>query len=235
VGRIAHFGSRHALDIEGLGEETARILVDRGLVAELADLFGLDAEVLQSLPGFAEISARNLTDAILRSRRTDLHRFLFGLGIPEVGVTVAKSLAAHFRSIDALRAATGEQMEEVDGIGPIVSQQIEEFFQDERIVEAVDRVLAREFVLEPPPEAASSALAGTKFVFTGGLDGFTRASAKARVESLGGKVTSSVSKDTDFVVAGSDPGSKHDQAEALGVPILDEAAFEALLSEPGAD
>jgi len=226
-----HFASRHALDIEGLGEETVHLLVDRGLVHELADLFDLDTEVLTALPGFAEISVRNLTEAIARAQHTDLHRFLFGLGIPEVGVTVARSLASQFRTIQAVRTATREQLEEVDGIGPIMSDHIQEFFLDERIVEAIDLVLARGFELMAPTKALGSGLAGKRFVFTGALEGFTRASAKARIESLGGKVTGSVSKDTDYVVVGTDPGSKREKAEKLEVPVLDEGAFVTLLTE----
>jgi DNA ligase (NAD+) len=237
-GRIVHFASRHALDIEGLGEETTELLVSRELVTQVAELFDLEAEVLEDLPGLARKSAKKLTDAIRARKTPELGRFLFGLGIPEVGVTVAGDLARHFGTLEAVRGATREELEGVPGIGPIMSEQIFSFFQDERRGGAIDAILARG--VEPVPEAVpetegegGGALAGKKFVFTGGMDRMSRTEAKGLVESAGGRVVGSVSKATDYVVAGADPGSKYDKAVALGIEILDEAGFLALLRDSG--
>ncbi|MDT8341758.1 MAG: NAD-dependent DNA ligase LigA [Longimicrobiales bacterium] len=235
-GRIVHFGSRNALDIEGLGEETAVLLVDRGLVRELAGLFDLTVEQLVDLPGFAEKSATNLVEAIARRKRTELARFLHGLGIPEVGVAVARDLARHFRDIAAVREADREALEAVDGIGPRMSEVIHAFLHEPRNAEAIDHVLARGVELSPPQaEPASDALAGARFVFTGGLSRLSRGEARKRVEAAGAKVVGSVSRSTTHVVVGEGPGSKYDQAVALGIPVLDEASFLALLREAGID
>ena len=235
-GRVVHFGSRNALDIEGLGEETATLLVDRGLIRELAELFDLEAEQLMDLPGFAEKSATNLVDAIQARKKAELARFLHGLGIPEVGVTVARALASRFRSFEALRDASREALEAVDGIGPKMSEAIHAFLHEPRNAEALDHILQRGMELEPPrSRRVSDALSGTRFVFTGGLSRMSRGEAKKLAESAGAKVVGSVSKSTTHVVAGEDPGSKYDKAVELGVPVLDEEAFLALLRESGVD
>ncbi|MDT8436799.1 MAG: NAD-dependent DNA ligase LigA [Gemmatimonadota bacterium] len=232
AGRIQHFGSRHALDIEGLGEETARLLVDRELVRAVPDLFDLAAEQLTPLEGFAETSARNLVQAIAAARRTELSRFLHGLGIPEVGVAVARDLAAHFGSIDALRAADEDALQAVPGVGPVMAGRIAGFFAEPHNARNLDRLLAcMEELRAPARPVAADALAGKTFVFTGGLAELSREEAKRRVEALGAKATGSVSGRTDYVVAGDDPGSKLDRARELGVTVLDEAGFLALLAE----
>jgi DNA ligase (NAD+) len=232
-GRLVHFGSRGGLDIEGLGEETAALLVERGLVAELADLFDLDAETLASLPGFAEKSAENLVSAIETRKRIELHRFLFGLGIPEVGQAVARDLALHFRSLEAIREADRASLEEVPGVGPKMSEAIFEFLRVEENARAIDAVLARGMDLVPPEAPSKTGLAGKKFVFTGGLDTLTRSQAKKLVEGAGARAVSSVSPETDYVVAGSEAGSKLSRARELGLPVLDEDGFLALLAEAG--
>ncbi len=232
-GRLEHFGSRPGLDIEGLGEETSALLVDRGLVTHPAELFDVTAEQLQELPGFAGLSARNLFEAVQRRRRTTLPRFLYALGIPEVGRATARDLATHFRSVEALLEADEERLVEVPGIGPKMSAAIVEFLSEERNRAAIDALLQRMETVEPPPRTHATPLAGRRFVFTGGLDGFTRAEAKKVVEDAGGRVTGSVSGETDYVVAGEDPGSKYDRAVELGVEILDEAGFRKLLEEAG--
>jgi len=235
VGRIVHFGARNALDIEGLGEETARLLVDRRLVRELADLFDLAAEPLLELPGFAEKSATNLIDAIHARRTVLLDRFLFGLGIPEVGTTVARDLALHFRSLEAVRSASGEELETVDGIGPKMSEAITTFLEDARNREAIDHILARGVEPRPPEGPARTELAGKKFVFTGTLERHSRSQAKKLVEAAGGRVVGSVSKETDYVVLGADPGSKHERAVELGVRALQEQEFEDVLRDAGVE
>lgn len=227
--RIQHFGSRHALDIEGLGKETADLLVERGLVRQLADLFDLEVEALEALPGFARKSAENLVSAIRARRHTELARFIHALGIPEVGVAVAGDLARHFLSFGRLRDAGPEELEAIRGVGPRMSEAITGFFADPARAHAIDAILEKGFDLEAPEEAAGGALQGKTFVFTGGLAGFTRSDAKQRVEERGGRVTGSVSRETDYVIAGEDPGSKLDKARTLGVTVLDEEGFRALL------
>ena len=232
-GRLVHFGSRNALDIEGLGEETAALLVERGLVGELAHLFDLEAAQLVHLPGFAEKSATNLVDGIQRRRNVELRRFLHGLGIPEVGVAVARDLALHFRSFEAIRAASHEALESVEGIGPKMSATIRQFLDAPANAAAIDHILARGVEPTPPEAPMESALSGRRFVFTGGLEGLSRSQAKKLVEGAGGRVVSSVSAETDYVVAGADPGSKYDNAVALELEILDEAGFLTLLADAG--
>ncbi len=233
AGRIQHLASRHALDIEGLGEETARLLVQKGVVRHLWEIFELRVEDLLPLEGFAEKSARNLVEAIAAARKPELARFIYALGIPEVGVAVARELAKHFGSFEALRNADEETLQQVEGIGPTMAGRIVEFLHGPRVEEIIDRML--ECVEPVPPKRAGDALAGRRFVLTGSLERFSRARAQELVESLGGRVTSSVSRQTDFVVAGENPGSKLDRAEALNVPVLDEEAFLTLLRDAGAE
>ena len=231
---LTHFGSRTGLDIEGLGEETATLLVDRGLVKELADLFELTAAQLEPLEGFAETSAANLARAIQEKKTVGLARFLYGLGIPEVGSTVAATLAAEFRSFDNIQEATVEQLEAVDGIGPIMSEQIRAFLDDERNRERIAAVLAHMDALVPPEQAGGEGLAGMRFVFTGGLERFSRSDAKRLIEDHGGRVVGSVSGETTYVVMGVDPGSKLQKGRDLGVEILSEGDFVSLLENAGA-
>ena len=234
AGRIRHFASRVGLDIEGLGEETARQFVAEGVVNRLPDIFELTTERLVELEGFAETSARNLVDAIERATRTELFRLLYGLGIPEVGATVARGLADHFRTIDAARAADAEALTEVEGVGPVMAERIREFFDEPHNAGNLDRILEHLTIAEVEGPAADGALAGKTFVFTGGLESMSRPEAKERVEALGARVAGSVSKKTDYVVVGDDPGSKLERAEKLGVTVLDESGFLDLLADIGA-
>ncbi|HXU33464.1 MAG TPA: NAD-dependent DNA ligase LigA [Thermoanaerobaculia bacterium] len=236
VGRIVHFASRNALDIEGLGDESAKLFVKEGLVRQLPDLFRLKREKVAPLEGFAEKSATKLVEAIERARKTELARFLYGLGIPEVGTAVARDLARHFRTFERIRSASAEELQTVPGVGPRMAEQILAFFaesQNAAVLDALREVIELAEVTAPAP-AAPSALLGKKFVFTGGLETLSRDEAKARIEQLGAKAVSSVSKATHYVVVGSDPGSKADDAARLGVATLDEAGFLALLAETAA-
>jgi len=233
-GRIVHFASRQGLDIEGLGDETASLLVDRELVRELADLFELTSEVLLPLPLFAEKKAENLVAGIQARRRTELRRFLFGLGIPEVGASVARDLATHFRSLDALQAAGREELEAVHGIGPRMSEAITGFFGDPANAAVVEALATgMEALTVPDREGEGGPLEGMTIVFTGTLESMSRGAAKKLVEKAGARSPSSVSGETDLVVAGPGAGSKRARAEALGVEVMDEAGFLALLEEKG--
>lgn len=233
AGRLQHFGSRGALDIEGLGEETAKQLVAEGLVRHLPDLFTLEAAQLVRLEGFAEKSAVNLLNAIAAASTPELHRFLHGLGIPEVGATVAKDLVAHFGMLTALRTATAEELAAVPGVGPKMAEHITGFFGSPRNAELLDTLLDGRLTVRESEGRRKGALAGLKVVFTGGLERLSRSEAKALVERLGARATSSVSKETDYVVAGSDAGSKLDKARKLGLTVLTEDEFLALLAEKG--
>ncbi len=234
AGRLEHFASRDALDIDGLGEETAILLVGEGLVHQLPDLFEIVPNDLMRLEGFAAKSAASLVNAIDTACRVELHRFLYGLGIPEVGVTVAKALAKHFQSFDNLRQATNEELEAIEGVGPKMAQHIGLFFLDKRNSAVLANLVGKVKLLEVAMDSGA-ALAGIRFVFTGGMDKLSRREAKQLAESLGAKVTSSVSRETGYVVVGTDPGSKYDKAIELGVEILTEQEFVQLMRQRGAE
>ena len=237
AGRLTHFGSRNALDIEGLGDETSKLLVSQELVRQLPDLFDLTAEALVGLPGFAQKSAENLIEGIHRAATPELARFLYALGIPEVGTAVARDLARHFRGFERLRRASFEELQEVEGVGPRMAEQITAFFAEPHNAEVLDRLLAGRLApVELPaeePAAGAAPLAGLTVVFTGALSRFTREGAQELAMSLGAKVAGSVSKKTGLVVAGEDAGSKLDKAQALGVPVIDEDGWIAFLAERG--
>jgi DNA ligase (NAD+) len=226
---IQHFAGKNAMDIDGLGEKIVQQLVEVGLVKEVSDLYRLSEDDLTPLERFAEKSAQNIINAIQTSKKPALWRLINGLGIRYVGEATAQLLAQHFQSLDALMAASKEDLLHVEGVGEQVATSIREFFDNERN-QTLIRKLQEAGVQGLPPEAmAASPLAGKTFVFTGGLDNFSREAAKAQVTARGGKVSSSVSAKTDYVVAGADPGSKLAKARELGVTILDETAFEELL------
>jgi DNA ligase (NAD+) len=233
AGRIQHFASRHALDIEGLGEESSRLFVAQGLVRSLEDIFDLTADRLVSLEGFAEKSAANLLAAIAKARHVELSRFLFGLGIPEVGVAVARDLARHFGTFGALRHASTAEIDAVPGVGEKMAEVITAFFADRTNARVIDALLARVRLIEGSAEPTAGPLAGATFVFTGALDALSREEGRRLVESLGARAAGSVSRKTTYVVAGADAGSKLEKARALGIPILDEPAFLALLAKHG--
>lgn len=227
VRALIHFASRRALDIEGLGEKLVEQLVEQGLVENLADLYQLTQEQLTGLERMGEKSAANLIEALEQSKQVPLERFLYALGIREVGETTAKALASHFRSLEAIEQADQATLEQVPDIGPVVAAHIHAFFRDRRNREVIDQLINEAgFKLElPPKRKASSALQGKTFVLTGTLDSMSRDEAKEKLEALGAKVTGSVSKKTDYVVTGADPGSKLAKARDLGVEILEEDAF----------
>lgn len=229
---IRHFVGRNAMDIEGLGDERIDQLLKEGLLHDVPDLYRLDRDRLAALEGWGERSADNLLASIDASRRRDLPHLLFALGIRHVGERIAKLLANHFGSLDALAAASEGELTEVAEIGPKVAASIRAFFSDPH--QRARLAALAEAGVEPPAIARATGprpLAGRTIVLTGRLEGFTREEATARLERLGARVASSVSKKTDYVVAGEEAGSKLDKARALGVPVLDEAGLARLLAE----
>ncbi|MBK1682064.1 NAD-dependent DNA ligase LigA [Rhodoferax fermentans] len=256
---ILHFAQRRAVEVEGLGDKLVDQLVERDVVRTLPDLYRLgwraQAELLaisqeqlateldpskqqalamatlSELDRMAVLSAQNLLDALQKSKQTTLPRFLFGLGIRHVGEATAKELARHFGQLDAIIAASEEQLLEVADVGPIVAQSIRTFFAQPHNVEVVEQLRACGVTWPegPPAERAPTPLSGKTFVLTGTLPTLGREDAKALIEAAGGKVAGSVSKKTSYVVAGTEAGSKLDKAQALGVPVLDEAGLQALL------
>jgi len=190
---------------------------------------------LEALPGFATKSAENLIEAVQRRKTVELRRFLFGLGIPEVGEAVARDLALHFGDLESVRKANREELEAVDGIGPKMSEVIHGFLNEEKNTRAIDAVLGKGMELLSPavPGGSGSSFDGKKFVFTGGMKTLSRPEAKKLVEGAGGRTVSSVSASTDFVVAGEKAGSKLAKAQQLGLEILSEEEFLALLTELG--
>ena len=229
---ITHFASKGAFDIEGLGHKTVEAMVGRGLITNIADLFSLEKEALLPLDGFAEKSAGNLIDAIGAARRVDLGRFLFALGVRNVGEHIARVLADHYGSLDAVMDASEEELVEIHEVGPEVAHSVHQFFSEKHNRETIASLLVRGVEIVPPERRSSGRpLAGKTFIFTGGLDTYTRAEAQHLVETLGGRTGSSVSKKTAYVVAGTDPGSKADKAAKLGVTILSEKEFTALIEK----
>jgi DNA ligase (NAD+) len=229
---VKHFVSRGAMDIDGLGEKQALRFLEEGLIEDVADIYELDEERLVGLEGFGEVSARNLLAAIDASRARPFKRVLYALGLPGVGYVTAEALADHFGSIEALHEADPEQIEEVEGVGPIMAVQIAESLADEPTWQLVEKLRQKGLRLEQDPSerrAAGGPLEGKTLVLTGTLPELTREEAAASIKAAGGKVVNSVSKKTDYVVAGENPGSKLAKAEKLGTEVLDEAGLRALL------
>jgi DNA ligase (NAD+) len=229
---LKHFVSRGAMDIEGLGEERVSQLMREGLVRNAADLYDLTVEQLTALEGFAELSARNLVAAIEASKERPFARVLYGLGIESVGAVNARNLAQRFRSIDALMEAAPEEIAQTPGIGPVVAAIVAEALREEGMVELIARLRAAGLRLEQEgPTPGEGRLAGKTFVLTGSLPTLTREEATERILAAGGRVTSSVSRTTDHLVAGESPGSKLDKAQRLGTDVLDEAGLLELLGD----
>ena len=230
---IKHFASRKAMDIDGLGDKLVEQLVDEGLIHDVADLYSLQSDQVARLERMAEKSADNLIAALEKSKVTTLERFIFSLGIRQVGETTARTLANHYGSIKALMKARTDDLIEAEDVGPIVAESIETFFKQKHNDEVIDKLLKagiRWPAIEKPNKAALT-LAGKTFVVTGTLATMGRNEAKAALLAKGAKVAGSVSKKTDYVVVGADPGSKASKAEELGVEILDEDTFLVILTK----
>lgn len=223
---IKHFASRKALDVDGLGDKLVEQMVDAELIKDAADLFVLTAEQLAGLERMGEKSAGNLVRALQTAKQTRFPRFLYALGIREVGEATARSLAMHFADLDALKAADSETLVEIEDVGPIVAHHIETFFQQSHNLEVINRLI--EVGVNWPQEEKShsdSALSGKTVVLTGTLVQMSRSEAKEKLLALGAKVAGSVSKKTDYVVAGADAGSKLTKAASLGISVVDEATL----------
>jgi DNA ligase (NAD+) len=226
---IKHFASRRAMDIEGLGDKLVEQLVEKGLVNNVSDLYRLSVDDLAGLERMAMKSATNLVEALEKSKKSTLPRFIYALGIREVGEATAQTLAREFGSLDALMAADTGTLEAIHDVGPVVARRISEFFAEQHNREVIAALRAH-VDLPAVEKPRSQPLAGKTFVLTGTLS-MPRAELKETLQSLGAKVTGSVSKQTDYVVVGESPGSKYDKAVKLGIETLDEAACRALLSE----
>lgn len=223
---IKHFASRKAFDIDGLGDKIVEQLVDAGFIKDVADLFHLTVEQLSSLERMGDKSAENLVTALTASKQTKFARFLYSLGIREVGEATARSLASHFLTLDGLIQANEESLIEIEDVGPVVAHHIVTFFEQSHNREVIQRLL--DAGISWPEEqkiAADSALSGKTIVLTGTLDKLSRSEAKEKLLALGAKVAGSVSKKTDFVVAGRDAGSKLTKAESLGISVVDETTL----------
>ncbi len=230
--RILYFSSRKAMDIEGLGEVLVETLVDNGSIKDVADLYSLTVEQIASLERMAEKSGTNLIDQIAISKERGLQRLLYGIDIRHVGERYAKILASHFRSIDRLAEASVQELDDIHEIGLSVAESVYEWFRDPRNIDLVERLKAAG--VKTVTDASSTALlddrfVGKTFVLTGKLENYTRDEAAKLIEDRGGRVSSSVSKKTDYVLAGTDAGSKLTKAETLGVPVLDEDGFTQMI------
>jgi DNA ligase (NAD+) len=226
---IKHFVG--AMDIDGLGEENVRRFLEEGLIESFADLYDLTVERLVQLERFGETSATNLVNAIQASKGQPFERVIYGLGLPGIGYVNARNLARHFRSMDALLERGDDQLAEVEGMGPILAKAVHDSLAEPRVRELIGKLrehgLQMEEEGEPPP--TEGPFVGKTVVITGTLPDLTRPEATARIEAAGGKVTGSVSKNTDYLVAGEDPGSKMTKAQELGTEILDEQGLLKLL------
>jgi DNA ligase (NAD+) len=228
---LLHFAGRRAMDVEGLGEKLIDQLVDTDRVKTPADLYRIDLDTLSNLERMAEKSASNVLKAIEKSKNTTLPRFIFALGVRNVGEATARDLARHFGSLEALMRASEAELQQAPDVGPIVAQSIVHFFAEphNRQVIAQMRAAGVHWPESQGAQPAKLPLSAKTFVLTGTLPNLTRDEAKERIEAMGGKVAGGVSKKTDYVVAGADPGSKLDKARELGIAVLDERGLLELL------
>jgi DNA ligase (NAD+) len=229
MGTILHFASRGVMNIDGMGDALVAQLLDKGLVKNVADIYDLTKENLLSLERFADKSAQNILNEIENSKKLPLERVIYGLGMRFVGERTAQFLAEHFGSIEALSNAKVEELQNVNEVGPRIAESIAEFFSIPANRKLVERLRDAGLTLKGEKKERGTKLAGKTFVLTGTLAKYTRDGAKKMIEDAGGKVAGSVSKKTDYVVAGSDAGSKLDKAKELGVAVIDEEEMERLL------
>jgi len=229
---LAHFASKGAMDIDGLGYKFLEQMVDKGIIHDQADLYNLDIEHLMKMDRMGEKLAQNLLDAIDKSRQPDLSHLIYALGIRNVGEHLATVLARNFKSVDNLADQSIEDLTQVHEIGPVVAESIYNFFRNPKNLKVLENLKKRGVTFpEEKTELKERPLAGKTFVLTGGLDSMTRDEARKIIEFLGGRVSSSVSKKTDFVIAGKDPGSKHADAQRLGVKTINEEEFRKMIGK----
>jgi DNA ligase (NAD+) len=224
-----HFASRAAFNFDGLGPKIIDRLLDEGLIQDPSGLFDLKEDDVRDLERFAEKSAENLIKSIQERREITLAKFIYALGVRNVGEETAIDLAKHFGNIEKIRNAKLEDFEKILDIGPVVAKSIYEWFNDKENVKFLERLQKSVKVIGPKPDTKNLKLAGKTFVLTGGLEMMARDEAKAKIRELGGDVSESISSKTDYVVAGSDAGSKLAKAKKLGVKIIDEKAFLKML------
>ena len=231
TGTILHFASRGVMNIDGMGESLVNQLIEKGLVKNVADIYDLTKKDLLSLERFADKSAQNILDEIENSKKLPLERVIYGLGIRMVGERTAQFLAEHFGSMEALASASIEELQNVNEVGPRIAESIAEFFGNPANRKLVERLGKAGLAFKGQKKERGTKLAGKTFVLTGTLAHFTRDEAKKMIEDAGGKVTGSVSKKTDYVVAGTDAGSKLDKAKELGVAVIDEKEMAGLVGQ----
>jgi DNA ligase (NAD+) len=229
VGRLIHFAGRGAMDIEHMGEKTVSALVDRGYITDFGDIFFVTTEQVAELPGFKDKSISNLIDAIEGAKQRPIDRLLYGLGVLHLGGAGARVLADVFGSVRAIAGASEDDIAAVEGIGPVIAASVREFFDRDQTKALLDKFERAGVRLEEQRKKATGPLVGKVFVITGTLERWSREEAKELIEALGGKVTGSVSKKTDYLVAGEGPGSKLEKAQTLGVEVVDEAGLQKLL------
>ena len=232
VSRMVHFASRNAMDIAGLSEKTVLKIIEVLNIREISGIYDLTLEDLLQLEGFKEKKSQNLLDGIERSKETTLAKFLYGIGIPHVGIKTSEDLAKVFPDIESLKNATEEELVELPDIGSIVAGEIVKFFQDDQIIEGINHLLERGIVFEKTAkQEIKESIADKKFVLTGSLKSYTRKELEDTITNAGGKTSSSVSKNTDFVIAGENAGSKLAKAQELGVPVISEEEFIEMYSK----
>jgi DNA ligase (NAD+) len=227
---LLHFAARHAMNINGLGESLVDQLVDKKIVQDVADLYSLDEEQLASLERMGKKSAQNVLDEIEKSKQAELARVIYAVGIRFVGERTAQLLAEYFGSMDKFREATAEELHEVEEIGPKVAQSIIEFFHEKRNRDVIEKLRKAGLQFEQKKRRGGGTLEGMQFVLTGSLPNLSREDATGMIEGVGGRVTGSVSKKTNYVVVGEDPGSKLDKARSLGIETIDEAGLRKLIA-----
>jgi DNA ligase (NAD+) len=227
---ILHFASRHVMNIEGMGDALVGQLTERGMVKNVADIYKLTKENLLSLERMGDKLAENVLKEIEASKKLPLERVIFGLGIRFVGERTAQFLAEHFGALDAIANASEEELQQVDEVGPRIAESILEFFHEPKNWELIEQLRKAGVAFTGKKKERGTKLAGKTFVLTGTLARFTRDEAKKMIEDAGGRVSGSVSKKTDYVVAGEEAGSKLDKAKELGVKVIDEGEMEKLLN-----
>jgi DNA ligase (NAD+) len=229
--RIKHFSSRKAMDIDHLGPAVIEQLVDSGRVKNFSDLYAITLDEVASLERMADKSAQNLISAIEKSKLAGFSRFLYGFGVRHIGQRTAILLAERFRSIKKLQETSYDELEKIDEIGPVIAESLKAFLDRDTNRQEVDRLLAYGILMEEQSESPESGglFEGQKFVLTGTLSRFTREEAKEKIQSLGGRVTATISKNTDYVVVGTSAGSKLKKAQQLGISVLNEEGLQKLM------